>query len=188
MTAISEAEARINGFVPAELEGAVEQIKENPSQARAGFALAAKWVNGARIRCTIDHLELGDETLPRRHGFDVDEPEQILGTDAGPNPVEVLLGAVASCMSITCAINAAAMGIAIDELELSMTGDVDLIAAFGLSEGVLPVLSGARCDLRIVSGASEAQIAELIESVKVTSPVYSSLTSPVPLELNVLRG
>jgi putative redox protein len=44
---------------------------------------------------------LRQEVWAGRHTLTVDEPETLGGTDAGPNPYELLLAALGSCTSIT---------------------------------------------------------------------------------------
>ena len=51
----------------------------------------------------------------RGHKIKIDEPVAQGGTDKGMNPVEMLLGSVAACQTITASIYAESMGIKIDE-------------------------------------------------------------------------
>jgi len=54
-----------------------------------------------------------------RHQWLADEPPQANGTDTGPTPYELLLGALASCTCITLSLYAAHKGIVIDSMTAS---------------------------------------------------------------------
>src|ERR1700719_2150942 len=49
---------------------------------------------------------------------------------------DLLLGALAACAQITCQLVAAAMGIATEHVEVSVSGDMDLRGTLGLSKEV----------------------------------------------------
>jgi putative redox protein len=58
-----------------------------------------------------------------RHTWRADEPLDAGGTDAGPNPYELLLGAVAACTCITLSMYAARKAIAVDSISVQYTHD-----------------------------------------------------------------
>src|SRR4051794_26113228 len=63
----------------------------------------------------------------RNHGpVAADEPAALGGTDSAPNPAELLLDAVGTCLSIGYTLNAAARGIELEALDLDVEGDIDL--------------------------------------------------------------
>ncbi|MGY9071815.1 MAG: OsmC family protein [Acidimicrobiales bacterium] len=53
-----------------------------------------------------------------RHEWSADEPESLGGTDTGLNPYEFLLGALASCASITVAMYARRKKMAFDSISV----------------------------------------------------------------------
>jgi len=56
----------------------------------------------------------------RSHGFVIDEPTALGGTDAGPTPYEYLLGALSGCTAMTLRLYANRKGWPLESIEVSM--------------------------------------------------------------------
>lgn len=69
---------------------------------------------------------------------DVDDPPVPLGKDQAPNAGEYLLHAVAACLTGAIVYHAAARGIALDGLESTVEGDLDVRGVLGLNDEVRP--------------------------------------------------
>jgi uncharacterized OsmC-like protein len=63
-------------------------------------------------------------------------PPVLLGEDAGANPVEYALTALAGCLTTSLVYHAAARAIKRDEVEAKLEGDLDLHGFLGMSENV----------------------------------------------------
>lgn len=61
----------------------------------------------------------------RNFSITIDEPEQLGGTNKGPNPVETLLGSLGGCLDFTGSIVAQQMGYELNEFEMHVSGDLD---------------------------------------------------------------
>ena len=88
-----------------DLEGAVNTLKleENVGLAKFNFRVSNKWISGAHNRSTIgDFYGFGKENS-RKAPFvlDSDEPPLLLGEDKGPDPVELVLNGLATCLTIS---------------------------------------------------------------------------------------
>ncbi len=57
------------------------------------------------------------------HAWAADEPTGVGGTDTGPNPYELLLGALAACTSITVSMYAQRKGWAVERIEVAYEHD-----------------------------------------------------------------
>jgi uncharacterized OsmC-like protein len=112
-----------------------------------------------------------------------DEPPLLLGQNAGPNAVEAVLHALASCLAVGYVYNAAALGIAIEELSFDLEGDLDLRAFLGLSDTVRPGYSGIRLTYRVKADAPREKLEALCDYVQRTSPVLDMLRNPVPVTI-----
>lgn len=58
-----------------------------------------------------------------RHTWRADEPEHLGGDDTGPNPYELLMGALAACTCITVSMYAQRKGMALDSISVEYTYD-----------------------------------------------------------------
>jgi putative redox protein len=59
------------------------------------------------------------------HVFYADEPVDVGGDDTGPNPYEILLGALGACTAITLQMYAKRKGWALGEIEIDLTHNKD---------------------------------------------------------------
>ena len=77
---------------------------------------------------------------------------------------DLLLGALAACAQITCQMVAAASGVPIDSVEVTVEGDLDLRGTLGLSRDVPVGFSSIRLRFQInAPSATSEQLASLQE-------------------------
>lgn len=173
-----------NGVNVDQLLSTVEAIQQQPQAAKFQFRARTKWIGGAQSQTTIRGFYGAgkeDDTRTTPHRLVGDEPAVLLGTNQGPNAVETVLAALASCLAVGYAYNAAARGITIRGLEFEIDGDLDLHGFLGLSETTRPGFDNVRCRVRLESDASPDQLEALREYVEKTSPVVDILRNPVPV-------
>jgi uncharacterized OsmC-like protein len=178
----------VNGVDVDQLVGTIEAIRANPDLARFKFRAETEWVNGGHSRTKIQNFYgAGQEDTSRSKPFilEGDEPPVLLGSNAGPNAVEAVLHALASCLSVGFVYNAAAQGIKIDGLEFQLDGDLDLHAFLGLSDKVRPGYDNIRLTYRVKSNAPREKIEALCEYVQKTSPVLDIIRNPVPVTIEL---
>jgi uncharacterized OsmC-like protein len=96
-----------------------------------------------------------------------------------------VLGALASCLAVGFAYNAAAMGINLESLAFDLEGDIDLHGFLGLSDEIRPGYQNIRLTCRIKSDASPEKLAALNEYVQKTSPVLDIIRNPVAVTIDV---
>jgi uncharacterized OsmC-like protein len=171
-----------NGVDVAALEGAVETINDDHDAGAFTFRAETEWRDALRSVTTIEEFDQAGETVhTRAFTLEGDEPEQILGERTGPNAVEVLLGALGSCLSVGYAANAAAMGIDLDELRFELEGDLDLRGFLGIDEDVRPGYQTMTCTAFVDADASEEELRALRERVESTSPLVDAIANEIPL-------
>jgi uncharacterized OsmC-like protein len=178
----------VNGVDVDQLVATVGAITDNPDIAQFKFRAESKSVDGGHSRTTIKSFYgAGQEDASRPEAFVVegDEPAVLLGSNKAPNAVELVLAALASCLSVGFNYNAAAQGIKVNSLEFSLEGDVDLHGFLGLSESVRAGFGDIRLTCRISTDAAPEKVNEVWEHVQRTSPVLDILRNPVPVSLTL---
>ena len=118
--------------------------------------------------------------------FDRDEPAVLLGSNQGPNAVELLLQALGFCYAVGYVYNAAARGIEISELRYEVEGDLDLRTFVGL-DGPRAGFTAIRAKSWVKSpNATTEQLEELCQYVQDTSPVRDCLANPIPVTTDLV--
>lgn len=115
------------------------------------------------------------------HRYTIDEPAGLGGTDKGANPVEHLLGALGACQVITFQVWADKLGISVEEIDIALTGELDLRGFFGVDPGVRPGFSSIDVAVQISGSETEERYEELVEAVERHCPVLDSLGNQVPV-------
>lgn len=179
----------VNGVDLAQLTQTVAAIQADPTLATFRFRAGNVWLSGARSRTSIHGFwGAGHEDASRTRPFvlEGDEPPVLLGGNTGPNAVEAVLHALASCLAVGVVYNAAVRGIEITSLEFDLEGDLDLHGFLGLPPEVRPGFQTVQVTYRIESDAPADTIDELCAHVQRTSPVLDMLRHPVPV--NIVRA
>ncbi len=178
-----------NGVNVDQLIGTINAIKDNPDLAHFHFRATNEWVSGGHSRTMIQSFYgAGSEDTSRSGPFilEGDEPPVLLGGNAGPNAVEAVLHALASCLAVGFVYNAAAQGVQVDGLEFDLEGDIDLHGFLGLSEQIRPGYQNIRVSYRVKSDAPREKLEELCEYVQKTSPVLDIIRNPVPVSVTLV--
>lgn len=174
-----------NGVNVDELTALVGQVQANPAMGKFKFRSNAKWISRAHSHSTFETM-YGGGTEHRRTTplfLEGDEPAALLGTDLAPNAAEIALHALSSCMSVTYAYNAAAMGLDIRNLSFSLEADSDLRGFMELDKAVRPGLSQIRVKVNLDCSGTPEQIKELHAKVQRTSPLMDTFKNPVEVKI-----
>ena len=102
----------------------------------------------------------------------VDEPESAGGTDSGPQPTDLFLASIASCITLSMAHAANKRGIELPGLRVRVVGTY---------EG----LKFTRVDLRILSDGPPAVLEELLPDAQRVCYVTNTLRQPTELRFTV---
>lgn len=174
---------RVNGVDTESLKQTIGNIQNDPTLGRCEFRLRNRWVNGDENRSEArDFYAAGGEQQHKKtFNFQAGEPELLAGKDNGANPVEYLLSALSGCMTTTIAYYAALSGIAIEEMDSSYQGELDLQGIFNLDSSVRPGYQKILVKFRIKTDAAP----EAFEEFYPFSPVYDVVAKSVPVEVQI---
>ena len=178
-----------NGINVADLMTAIEAVKSDPENGKLTFTVKSKWENGFKASHTTGGFVVGKETGHRdqNHSLNTDEPNEILGGDAGISPAETLISSLAACLTVGYAANAAAMGIDLDELSFEITGN-------GSLEGFMNIgnkragLSDLSIKAFVKSDAPKEKIDDLHNYVNEHSPIWDTICNPVSITSEIVSG
>jgi uncharacterized OsmC-like protein len=162
---------------------AIEQIKENSDIAQFRFRATNTWVEGTHNRASVKDFygALQEDSTREQITFEIDEPPVLCGQNQGANPVEYLLVALSGCLTTSLIAHSAAKGIEIKSVQSRYEGEIDLRGFLGISESVPVGYQKIKVFFKIDAEISEDQKEELIKMAQKYSPVYNSLTKPVPV-------
>ena len=147
-------------------------LLDQPDQAHAAFTVKSGGQGGFHRRVEV-----------RSFVVDVDEPAALGGTDKAPNPVEYTLAALAACQEITYHMHAAALGIPINEVSVTIEGKLDLRGFFSVAPHPRPGFTEIVGSVRIDSPASADQLKHLKEVVDAHCPVLDLLRNSTPVRI-----
>jgi len=173
-----------NGVDVTALFATIDAVKADRSLGEFRFRAENRWLDGGHNRSTIQAFygcKQEDASRSQPFVLDADEPPVLLGQDAGANPVEYLLHALAGCLTTTMVYHAAARGIEIADVESSLEGDLDLRGFLGIAAGVRKGYQAIRVNMRVRSAAAP----EVLQQLAQFSPVYDVVSRSVPVTLAV---
>lgn len=167
----------INGVDLAGLSGLAERFGADPSEAVVSFTARSRWTGGFESATEVRH----------HPPVVVDEPESLGGHDVAPNPVEYVLAALGSCLTVGYAAGASVRGIELRSLEIEIEGVLDLRVFLGLVDGHAGY-ERIEVTTRVESDASAEELEALHQAVVATSPVGHTLQKPVELVTRLVKA
>ena len=115
----------------------------------------------------------------------VGQPPALLGDDSAPNPSEMALAALGSCVSVGLLANATHRGVTLDKITVEMEGDIDISAVWGV--GDVPDdkqtgFSDVRIKVTLAGDADDAVLQEIHDNAIKWSPVVGTYTRNVKVD------
>jgi uncharacterized OsmC-like protein len=152
------------------LDSTERAVHADPAAAAALFK-----ARGSSTGAVSTSVELG------RHTVQTDEPASLGGQDTAPNPVEYALAALLSCQAVTYRFWAAKLGIEVENIDISIEGDLDVRGFFGFDEQTRAGFGGVRAAVRVSGPEAPHRYAELQAAVDAHCPVLDLFTNPTPV-------
>jgi uncharacterized OsmC-like protein len=177
-----------NGVNTDALFATIDVVKEQRDLAKFQFRATNTWITGTHSRGSITGFYGAgqDQSHSMAWEYDADHPLVLTGTDQGPTPVEYVLLGLAACLTAGLANIAAARGVTLNSVESSVEGDIDLQGILGLSRNVRNGYQQIRVTFKIDADASEGEVRQLVAQSQARSAVFETLTSSVPVTVDVI--
>lgn len=157
--------------VKAAMIKAIEGIQANPKAANIFFKANTELVEDVRCSAQVRNFS----------PMVIDEPPELGGKNAGPNPVELVLVALGTCQEIMYAAYASVMGIKLDSVKVALKGNIDLRGMFGLDENTPAGYTNIIFETNIESDADDETLTKLIETVEAHCPVMDTLLREIDI-------
>lgn len=127
------------------------------------------------------------KTVVKTRGFEmvIDEPGDLGGTNAGPNPVEYILGALSGCLNVVGHLVAKEMGFNLRGIELEVEGDLDPGKFSGKSMENRAGYQEIRVNVKPDTDADEETLEEWLKAIEVRCPVSDNLSNPTPIDISL---
>jgi len=183
-TAIEEQTNQLNGVNLDTLMETVGAIQQDPELGVARFRASNTWMGGNQNESTVTGFYGAKQEIAHAQMFTMkaDEPPILAGRDEAPNPVEHLLHALASCLTTSMVAHAAVRGIALEELESELEGDIDLNGFLGLDPDVPKGFTEIRVKFRV---KADPKHVDQIRALAEFSPVFNTITRGAKVDVAV---
>ena len=150
-----------------------EKYRADPSASKITLRASGSQ-SAAPVACSVD---IG------RAIYDAQAHTGVGGPGTAACSGDLLLGALAACAQITCQMVAAAMGIAVERIHVTVEGDLDLAGTLGISKAVPVGFEHIRLRFDIAAPqASAEQLRALREKTEQYCVVMQTLLHPPKIE------
>jgi len=141
------------------------------------FKIQAESESHARTRVTA-----------RKFTIIVDEPPELGGTDAGPNPVEYVLAALAGCINVTAYIVAKELKISLKGLSIEMQGDLNPAKLLNRPTEDRAGYKSIQAIVQAKTDADEETLAKWRSEIEKRCPVSDNLGNNTPIDVKVVAS
>lgn len=176
-----------NGVNVDALLGARSALEAMPAAGKFIWRAECDWQGGVHSRSSVNgFFGLGEEQQhTRTHVVEADHPAQFAAPDAAPTPVELVLTALASCLTGGVASVAQHRGIQLHKVTAKIEGDMDISGILGVDPEVRNGFTAIRVHFDIDADASRDEIAALVAQSQKRSAVFDIITNPTNVAVSI---
>jgi len=176
-----------NGVNIDALRGARQALTDAPAAAQFQWRATCEWVSGTHSRTTVtDFSGLGQEHMHRmEHRIEADHPQVFASEDNGAAPPEIVLAALASCLTAGVATVASHRGVQLNAVTATVEGGMDLQGVLGIDTGVRNGFDGIKVTYHIDADASPADIEAIVAQSQKRSAVFDMIANPTTVQVSV---
>ena len=176
-----------NGVNIEALRGARQALTDAPEAAKFQWRASCEWVNGTHSRSTItDFSRLGQEHAHRQvFSVEADHPQVFASEDNGATPPEIVLAALASCLTAGVATVATNRGVQLRSVNATVEADMDLQGILGIDGDVRNGFDTIHVTYDIDADASRADIEAIVAQSQKRSAVFDIVANPTTVHVTV---
>lgn len=176
-----------NGVNTEVLLGARQALTDTPEAAEFTWRANCTWVDGTFSQTTVDGFSgLGQEHHHKvSSSFDADHPECFASEDRGATPPEILLAALASCLTAGLASVAQHRQIQLKSVTATVEGTMNVLGILGADPDVRNGFNDISVRFDVDADASKEDIEALVAQSQKRSAVYDMVTNPTSISVEV---
>jgi uncharacterized OsmC-like protein len=174
-----------NGVNTEVLLTARHALSEAPSAADFTWRASCSWVNGTYSRSTIEGFSgLGAEHAHRQvFTHETDHPACFASEDRGAAPVELVLAALAGCLTAGVAAVAQNRGVQLRSVTSNVEGRMNVLGILGADPEVRNGFSAIEVHFDIDADAPEDEITAIVAQSQKRSAVFDILANPTSVSV-----
>lgn len=176
----------VNGIDVDALRGVMAEVARDPAKGMVEFRVHSAWRGQTRSETTVESYVIGGNEVKRRFTIAADEPLELLGSNAAPNPQELLMSALNACILVGYVVGASVEGITLERVEIETRGELDLRGFLGIDETVKPGYDAVRCRVTLAGDGTPEQFSRIHDNVRRTSPNWFNVSQPVRIDAELV--
>ena len=186
---MTEAPTRppLNGVNTPALFATIDAVDGQRELAKFTFRATNRWQSGTHTRNWVKTFygAGGEQEHVREYTVDTDHPTVFAADDNAPLPVELVLCALASCLTGGIGTISAARGVELYSVESTIEGEMDAQGVLGLDDSVRNGFQEIRIDFEIEGDAPREKLEEIVRQSRARSAVYDIVTNQTPVQVTV---
>ena len=183
----TEVPAVDNGVNVEALLGARAALTDAPEAAQFQWRASNEWLNGTHSRSTVTGFSgLGQDHDHRQpYTIEADHPQVFASQDNGATPPEIVLAALASCLTAGVASVATHRGVQLRSVTATIEGNMDLAGILGIDSDVRNGFDGIKVTYTIDADASKADLEAIVAQSQKRSAVFDIVSNPTTIQVEV---
>jgi len=176
-----------NGVNIEAIRGARQALTAAPEAAQFQWRAQCEWVRGTHSRTTVaDFFGLGQNHAHRQpYVVEADHPEIFASEDNGATPPEIVLAALASCLTAGVATVASNRGVQLRSVTATIEAGMDLQGILGIDGDVRNGFDAIRVTYDIDADASRADLEAIVAQSQKRSAVFDIVTNPTTVTVGL---
>ena len=188
-TAVMEKPAKvaINGVDVPTLLATIGVVGDNPELAQFQWRAKAEWVKGTHSRGTVNGFFGAGQEHEREEAFTIegDHPAVLCGGDNGATPVELLLSALAACITAGIGNIASARQVELSSVKTEVEGDMNMEGILGLNDEVRNGFNAIRATFEVKGNAPVEKLRQIVEQSIARSAVFDMLSNGTRVDIDI---